>query len=286
MTFNPINKMSLEFMNAENRNANIHVRCCSFCRTPGHIITNCNDERLNEFDESCRNYIINNGLNSFREFILDQALIVPNIIKAFAIKKCSAIMRNNIGLCISKIISYYETIFNANRNLSQEAQSEEVQEMQQNQQGTSSTENVAAELNRDSLLRILFYSTIIDRRRQTGTFGEIADYLLFMEAINSLHTRNNNEYLNQHRKFDIKTEISLDQENESEVCDCNICYENLKKNRFIKLNCGHEFCKDCVKKTLQNEKKQTPCCAFCRTKITNFEIREEIIKEEFKDLII
>lgn len=57
------------------------------------------------------------------------------------------------------------------------------------------------------------------------------------------------------------------------------------KKNFIKLDCGHEFCKDCIKQTLQNDRRKTPCCAFCRTDITNFEIKHESIKNEFDELI-
>lgn len=86
-------------------------------------------------------------------------------------------------------------------------------------------------------------------------------------------------------KFHIKTQLSKNQYNLEEKCECNICYEELEKKIFIKLDCGHEFCKDCIKKTLQNETRRTPCCAFCRADIKNLELKQASIKIEFNELI-
>ena len=61
-------------------------------------------------------------------------------------------------------------------------------------------------------------------------------------------------------------------------------FNNLEK-QFIKLDCGHEFCKDCIKQSLQNERRKVPCCAFCRSNIKNFELKLESIKSEFDELI-
>jgi hypothetical protein len=55
---------------------------------------------------------------------------------------------------------------------------------------------------------------------------------------------------------------------------------------FVKLDCGHEFCKDCIIQSLQNERRQIPCCAFCRGYIKNIELKLETVKNEFNNLII
>ena len=85
------------------------------------------------------------------------------------------------------------------------------------------------------------------------------------------------------RKFNIQTKI-LECINTDE-CECNICYDSKEKQTFIKFNCSHEFCKDCVKKSLQNEERETPCCAFCRSDIKKLELKLESIKDEFDELI-
>ena len=108
-----------------------------------------------------------------------------------------------------------------------------------------------------------------------------ADIIRFIEIIRSISTRSQ---LN--RKFHIKTKISEDKDGLEEKCECNICYEEIEKKMFVKLDCGHEFCKDCIKQSLQNEEKKNPCCAFCRRDIKNIELKLESVKNEFNNLII
>ena len=105
---------------------------------------------------------------------------------------------------------------------------------------------------------------------------------MFMEMIRTIREASN--VLD--RKFYIKIKLSEKQDSLEEKCECGICYEEPEKINFIKLDCGHEFCKDCIKKSLQNESRQTPCCAFCRADIKNLELKQESIKNEFDELII
>ncbi len=108
-----------------------------------------------------------------------------------------------------------------------------------------------------------------------------ADIIRFIDTIRAI---NRTSHLN--RKFNIKTKISEDQDNLEDKCECNICYEEREKKTFVKLDCGHEFCKDCIRQSLQNEQRQIPCCAFCRADITNIELKLESVKNEFNNLII
>ena len=74
-------------------------------------------------------------------------------------------------------------------------------------------------------------------------------------------------------------------ENKDKICKCSICWDDKELNTFVKLGCSHEFCKDCIKQSLQNETRETPCCAFCRADIKFLELRLESIKNEFDNLI-
>ncbi len=105
--------------------------------------------------------------------------------------------------------------------------------------------------------------------------------IMFLDMI----SRVNNLITSQCKTFNIKTNISENQYGLEEKCECNICYEQQEKKLFAKLDCNHEFCKDCVKKYLQNENKQIPCCAFCRSEIKNIEFKSETVREEFAEFI-
>jgi hypothetical protein len=93
-----------------------------------------------------------------------------------------------------------------------------------------------------------------------------------------------NEQIGHNRKFNIKTNIVKC--SQAEQCECSICYDAKEKETFVKLNCGHEFCKDCVKQTLKNVGTENPKCALCRAEIKDMELSSQTICDEFKDLII
>ena len=86
-------------------------------------------------------------------------------------------------------------------------------------------------------------------------------------------------------KFNIQTKIVCCEKEKDENIECNICYENYEKKSFIKLNCSHEFCKECMKKTLKSSTTNSVNCALCRTEINEFEISNQEIIDEFDDLI-
>jgi hypothetical protein len=88
------------------------------------------------------------------------------------------------------------------------------------------------------------------------------------------------------RKFNIATRVR--EENDEQIkIECNICYELCNNTNFIKLNCNHEFCKECIKNILKCCKSNfnEPCCAYCREKINAITYKNETIDEEFSDLI-
>jgi hypothetical protein len=272
--------MSFENMSAENRNNFNMQRCCSFCRRTGHRINYCNDERLNNFETMCTNYINENGIDNVHNFLLDQAIVDPNLIKAFAIKNCGSTTRYQIDICIERIVEYFRIKYENDLLPQQEARVAEVQRIEPVGESTPASQepsdmnlltSVAYERALYNILRIMFTSETLN------------ESLLFMEMINAMGSQG--VEIERNRKFNIKTEIIENQAYLGEQCECDICYESCDKTNFIKLNCEHEFCKDCLKKTLQNEEKILPCCAFCREEITTFELRNSSIKDEFMEII-
>lgn len=262
--------MSLEF-NTENRNGFIGVRCCSYCRRPGHNITTCNSPRLDNFEMLCIRYIHEgNNFISFRNFLLQEAINDPNLIKAFAIRKCNASTRNNIDRCITLIINYFETSYgiDQNDNLIQEFPTVSLPQSQPPSLDISN-ENY----------RNIYNNLPMNRRDYDILMG-----YMFIDMIMSIHE--SSESILKNVKFDIKTKISEIQDKFNVKCECNICYEEYEKKQFIKLGCSHEFCKDCIKKSLQNEIGHSPCCALCRLEMKNFELRDLSILNEFNELLI
>ena len=250
--------MSLEF-NPENINANQQVRCCSFCRRAGHNITRCNSEPIHIFEREILNYLqililnqIQSYVENLRRHLLNKALNDPNLLRAFSISRCGANTRTNIASCIDLIIQYFMPVIQTRYQNIQEALAEMAQPAEPLQ---------------------VIHAMIIEITRSINNINRSLDNI-----DNSLEARLD-------RKFNIKTKISEKQDDLEEKCECNICYEESEKQHFVKYNCGHKFCKDCIKKSLQNESKIKPCCAFCRADITNFEFKTETIKNEFNDLI-
>ena len=96
---------------------------------------------------------------------------------------------------------------------------------------------------------------------------------------------NNSIQVTANQQLNIETTIA-DKDNLDEKCECNICYESCEMKYFVKLNCSHEFCKDCIKKTLETDIRTVPCCAFCRNEIKNIEFNLESVKNEFDAYIM
>jgi hypothetical protein len=256
-------------MNAENRNAIVALpirRCCSFCRNNGHNISTCNDQRLVEFEQLCvtRQAII--GIDGFRNWVLDCSLEIPSIVRAYAVRYCGCNIRSYMHVCVSHII---ERISRLNLNTDNESESNERvrhSELEEIRQRIDS-------LSDESVLQFTF--------NRNATRSDLIHVLEIYRQFIFINT--SPEQAMDNRKFDIQTNI-VDCVHTNE-CECNICYESKTKTEFVKLNCGHEFCKDCIKQSLKNVITENPQCAFCRAEIINMELTTEDIRNEFNDLI-
>jgi hypothetical protein len=96
-----------------------------------------------------------------------------------------------------------------------------------------------------------------------------------INAVNELVTDYGNELQipafnisneNMYKKLSIATSEVL---NNSEDIICPICYDSIEKQNICKTDCNHEFCKDCVNKTLKDkiEIKNHSECPLCRNTI-------------------
>jgi hypothetical protein len=122
-----------------------------------------------------------------------------------------------------------------------------------------------------------YFTSIIDRDRIERYF-----YILVSE-INRQQNEEPTTPIN--RKFYIATNITEENIKLANI-ECNICYEPKCNTEFIKLNCNHEFCKECIKNILKTcHMFSDPCCAYCRKQITTITYKNETIQTEFIDLI-
>jgi hypothetical protein len=263
--------MSLEFLNPENRNAGFNLparRCCSFCRQQGHNISRCNDVRLREFETEClRNFRDLTGENQYRDWLTDYSTLEPNIVRAYAVRNCDCSVKSYMFVCIEQIIRKMRTITNEN-----------VEEQVVDDNFEENTESNSTQ-DRNSRIIELVISLALGQRQRRINPQDLLTAMMFMEMFDIMY---NKENLNG-RRFNIERRIV--QSDDISDCDCNICYESYSKDKFVKLNCGHEFCKDCMKQTLQNIVLDTPHCAFCRKEINTMEMSSEEIVNEFNELI-
>jgi hypothetical protein len=69
--------------------------------------------------------------------------------------------------------------------------------------------------------------------------------------------------------------------------ECNICYDVFDKSQIVKLNCNHDFCKNCVKSTIKSciEMNKEACCPYCRESINEVITTQREIQQEIQTII-
>ena len=248
-------------MNVENRNSGVYIpsnrinnlrsiarsRCCSFCRQSGHTINSCNDERLQDFEIECieRKIMFETTYeptSMFNQWLTNKLLDSPVIVKSFAIRKCGSTLRSTVQECIDSIKNYIYNVYNE-------------------------------ETNTDYIpFRNEYNHSLITE----NSFHAILGLLNLTEYRNEII-----------QEMSIKTikiqylETKEDETKEDYDCDCSICFENYKKDDFVKLNCGHEFCGNCVLETVKNSSLLARC-ALCRADINMIHVYSKEVEDKFK----
>jgi hypothetical protein len=223
------------------------IRHCSFCRGAGHIISNCNSIELTTFENKCSVYIY---------VLIFERLDIMSMFRIFILNEAAAnpalVKAFAIKNCGSTLSHNMDNIITNIIN------------------HYTPLINTAIDM---------FESTFqVNANNPPHEFQRSEIYMGALLLSNMLNMPQENT------KFNIHTTIS-EKLHEFKQYECGICYENKFEKQFVKLDCGHEFCKDCIKKSLQNELKRTCCCAFCRSEIKNFILYDRNIQEEFADLI-
>ena len=251
---NPENRTSVNMKRRQQRNRrvnnNLALRCCSFCRQPGHSINLCNDQRIQDFDNLCRSKKLEFEdslipIDAFQEWIYEYWPGNEQIIKAYAVSKCGALLRDRILNLIESIMIH---LYGEEYLLSEDSPPPLVEDLDDNVE--------IDDINSDL---IIYHIVSLLTQNEFRTAGE--------------------------RKFSIKCDLNKIES--QEVCDCNICFEEFNITNFVKLNCNHEFCKECVKQTLKTcNRFLDPTCAYCRAPITNLSFKNNDVQSEFSEMII
>lgn len=236
------------------------IRRCSYCRSTDHIITTCNDQTLLNFqtilinrrDElrEIHSIDINNKITYFEMWLYSQD---NNLIKSFAMRFCGAYSRNNLQLCIQKIISL---IWDAEVNM-------------------------LDSLNPIQNFIPLPPISIMDISQYPLDYVD----LRLSEMLEDL--RNNPEEINENRKFKINAILCLDAEELHVEEDCNICFEKTQFRNMVTLNCNHKFCGICVSQTFKKcNQFKLPNCAMCRAQIDWLLVNDNKILNTLKENIV
>jgi len=70
--------------------------------------------------------------------------------------------------------------------------------------------------------------------------------------------------------------------------ECVICADTKPLCRIAKTECGHEYCVDCVKSDIRENKDKTkkPMCPLCRTELCEISIRNITAHSELQEFCL
>ena len=226
---------------------------CSYCRNSGHNIKSCNDNYMLLFHQFILHEKIENysNQNIFIEILGMQPL---HKLWGFAVKYCNILARNkNKNECIlaiqNKYVEYTITMLENELN------------------------ELNTRINRRPLP--LFFDIDTNNQEQEQDLDQDQDEDFELLSVSTYHSSidddeleitwsidRTGDYINNNKIKTIQdfpiTFLTIELESEKE---CNICYENQNIKNYIKLQCNHEFCHDCIQNQLNNNKTT---CAFCR----------------------
>ena len=265
-------------------------QACSFCRSPGHNIIRCNDDRLTDFEALCVNQMrVFERLNSDMQQNLQNWLIETRVtnyenqhlLKSFAIKKCRAVSSSDILSCVILITQYIHTTYSLQRNIYVNHRNGRNIVM-----GRTNLEQDLIELIHDNNNNLQVDQTDEINNQINLLNQDIAQEMLYALVYQNSINRYLEEQHNQTKKLNISLLLDENNDIKNETNDCNICYENKEKGIFVKFNCQHEFCKECVVQCLKTDIRSQPCCALCRSEIKTCKTSSTTIYEELLKLTV
>ena len=276
-------------MSSGNRNYGLTrpQRCCSFCRRPGHAVTRCDSDRIIEFEIICERKVISmNTLDEFKEWLTQNYINNSHLLRAFAVTKLRSNSRVTVLESIDLISQY---IFETYKSLPVETAPVEEGVLPDNIEEDlmlvlSELRNIEHIQPLQEAEPIYNEQFVSSRRREYMRY--MADVLVFTMLNNMLPT-DGEEPLTLGTRPAIMS--SIDDKFVEDVAplssECSICWDKKDSDKFVKLNCNHEFCNECIVKTLATNKHRAPCCALCRADINNITSRNVDVQNEISNAV-
>ena len=267
----------------QRRNGQRAIRKCSFCRQPGHTITKCNSDRLQEFEAVCVETVRNINIpDDFKRWLMDNYVGDQVLLKTFVITRMgftnnSVRTRNVIDLITEYIFTKYgnreQIIVNNNNILSNNV-----------------SDNDISNLENDLIhfLGNLRNNRIMNRRQNTAQ--NIQNIEILRELLSFVYNANMNSRMQEFneiapRKLNINLVIDVSDDTENSNCQCNICWDDKPNNSFVKFGCNHDFCKDCVISSFRSEQISNSCCALCRSEIKTITTKTTDVYSELSEFV-
>jgi hypothetical protein len=267
-----------------------YVRRCSFCRSPGHNITTCNSDRVTEFEVICAGEVRNmHNPDDFKNWLTENYSENPMLLKTFVIRKFGFTTRVSISRSIDIIVDYIYSTYKNNTRLHTREQT-----LMNDLRDIHDTESSDFEndlVNFLTQLRNVNYREEIEPQFydipniERMVMRELFLYIFSNNFVNRQEERDNIKFnINVITKTSVKNENKNENKNEENIM-CNICWDEKEKNKFVKFNCNHEFCKDCIVTSFRSEERNAPCCALCRSEINTITCTNEDIRSELAEFI-
>ena len=283
----------MESISAENRNQMSFrlnrssqtqtIRRCSLCRQPGHNILRCNSERILEFEAICANAVVNiNNPDDFQNWLRRNYANDLLLLKAFVSRKLFISRRLSLNEYIRHTSEYIFRTYKNQSQLQAEVEAEEddipppLIEVTINEVFEENFNNVIA-----NLTTIYTYEVTEDINLQMSIIRRYTDYLLYL-----FRTQQAREYyLQEQPQRTVVLTVENNDENLDETCQCSICWDDKELRQFVKLDCNHEFCKDCIRQTVTNETRTNFHCALCRGEVRTMRLRSQEVHTELSGVL-
>lgn len=241
---------------------------CSFCNSYTHNVTSCRDPEIDHLYQRMKNIYLDIAV---RQNVFDEGIIFRTEIarlfnlrqvRGVTIKYARTIVASK-GVMIERIYNYFRRNIIIPQN-GEQWLTRRIPLQDDILWYMDTTPDVPATQN--------MVQDIIQQLHFLGTYSQVMP-LIPREMQPQPHP--------QIQKFDIVLILEQKQEEEKEEkqiceCECSICYENIKTEDLIKLNCNHEFCGNCIKESLKlhNNIYVRPNCALCRETMTTFYVKK------------